>query len=115
MSDENRTQYWDGNKNKAIRYWFYNQRGLELFNQFKYLVAAIFALYFACRLENPLWIILMFVVAMPVLTLMGWVQVHHIGKVVEWLTLEFSTHFGRYQITLLEEIRDAIKDKNKVD
>jgi len=102
-------KYWNGSKNKAIRYWYYNQKGLELFNQFKYLVAAIFAIYWTLKLDQPIWLLVMFGISIPLLSLIGWVQVHHIGKVVDWLNIQFSTHWGRYQYTLLEEIRDAIK------
>ncbi len=101
--------YWDGNKNKIIRYYFYVQRGLALFNEFRYLFMVIFGIYFALKLTNPAWFVLMFVVSVPLLIIAGWVSVHHIGKVIDYLTIEFSTHFSRYQYTLLEEIRDEIK------
>lgn len=110
--DRNRAKYWNGPKNKAIRFYFYSQRGLALLNEARYLIMGVFALYYTLRLENPAFLVVMFAIAIPILIFIGWVSVHHIGKVVDWLNVQFSTHFGRYQITLLEEIRDALKEKN---
>lgn len=107
----NKNIYWDGNSNKFIRYYFYSQRGLALFNEFRYLFMVIFGVYFALKLNNPIWFVLMFVVSVPILCFFGWLSVHKIAKVVDWLNIEFSTHWGRYgyelqerQIKLLEEI-----------
>ncbi len=111
--EKNRSLYWEGGKNKAIRYWYYNQKGLELFNQFKYLIAAIFGVYWTLKLDQPILLVVMFAVSVPFLSLAGWVQVHHVGKVVDFLSVQFSTHFGRYQITLLEEIRDELRNKKE--
>lgn len=108
--DKNRVKYWNGSTNKLIRFYFYSQRGLALLNEGRYLVMAVFALYYTLKLSNPIYLIGMFGVAVPVLIVLGWVQVHKVGKVVDWLSIQFSTHFGRYQYTLLEEIRDSIRE-----
>jgi hypothetical protein len=118
--DPKNHEHWLGWKNKAIRYWFYNQKGLDLFNQFRYLVMMIFGVYYTLKLKDHWWLLWMLLISMPVLGLIGWVQVHRIGKVVDWLNVKFSTHYGqlgyKYQkqmIDLLEEIRDALKKDSK--
>lgn len=111
--EKNRSLYWDGFKNKAIRFYFYVQRGLALLNEARYLIMGIFALYYTLRLDNPFILVGMFAIAIPVLIILGWLSVHHIGKVIDWLNIQYSTHFSRYQITLLEEIRDELRIKKE--
>lgn len=111
-------KYWDGTKNRFIRYYFYTQRGLTLLNEFRYLLMAIFAIYYALRITS-FWVIpLMFMVSIPTLVFLGWLSIHHINKVMEYLNIEFATHWSRYQfellekqIRLIEEIKNEVKDK----
>ena len=115
---ENSEKYWDGPKNKAIRYYFYVQKGLELLNEFRYLIMSIFAIYYALKLTN-IWLIpIMFLLAIPALTLFGWLSVHHMRKVMEYLGIEFATHWARYtyelqekQIKLLEQLNEKLEKK----
>jgi len=121
---ENHDKYWKGKKNKAIRYYFYIQKGLELLNEFRYLIMSIFAIYYALKMDN-IWLIpLMFIIALPVLIFFGWLSVHHMKKVTEYLQIQFSTHWARYQfyllekqITLLETLNEKFKSRqsNKMD
>lgn len=108
--DKNIARYWNGSENKLIRFYFYSQRGLALLNEGRYLVMGVFALYYTLKLTNPIWLVGMFVVAVPVLIVLGWVAVHRVGKVVDWLNVQFSTHWGRYQYTLLETQVDLLKE-----
>jgi len=110
--------YWNGTKNKFIRYYFYSQRGLALFNEFRYLFMLIFGLYLMLKLSNPVWLLVMFLVSLPLLIWAGWLQVHVIAKVVNWLDVEFATHWTRYsyelqerQVKALEEINRKVKDE----
>ena len=109
--DKNRAKYWKGGHNKAIRFYFYCQRGLSLLNEARYLLMGVFALYYTLKLTNPIYLVVMFAVAIPILIGLGWLSVHKIGKVIDWLNIEFSSHWSRYNYTLLEEIRDAVKEK----
>lgn len=95
--------YWDGTQNKIIRYYYYSQRGLDLFNAFRYVFMLIFAIYLALKLQNPLWLVVMFAVSLPLLIGLGWLAVHKVSKVVDWLSIEFATHWGRYTYTLQED------------
>lgn len=102
-------EHWRGWKNKAIRYYFYMSKGLDLFNNFRYVFMAIAGLYIALKLKNALWLLAMFGISIPILMVAGYVSIHHIGKVVDWLGVRFGTHYSLYNFKLLEDIRDAVQ------
>lgn len=104
--------YWDGNKNKSIRIYFYSQRGLALFNEFRYLFMLIFGLYMLMKLSNPIWLAVMFFIASPVLVIFGWFQVHHMAKVINYLDVEFATFWTRYSFDLQKRTVTALEDIN---
>ena len=103
-------KYWNGTVNKLCRYWFYLMRGVDIFNQFKYLVAAIFALYWMLKMKNPAILAMMFLICIPVLFVVGYYSVHYVGKVVDWLNVEFSSYWSRYQFELQERQVKATED-----
>ena len=105
-------EYWTGFKNRIIRYHFYIQKGLDLFNSFRYLGLTIIGIYFALKVDNPSLLIIMFAVAIPLLMLVGWASVHHIGKVVDYLNVRFSSHYTIKTFELLTEILEEIKKVN---
>jgi len=107
------SKYWDGNKNRSIRYYFYMQRGLTLLNEFRYLIMAVFAVYITLKFENPLMLPLMFLVALPVLVFLGYLSVHHIAKVIEYLNVQYATHWSRYGIGLQEKRNALLKEINE--
>ena len=106
---ENIKKYWDGRTNYLIRLFMYALRGLDLFNQWRYLIMTIVAIYYMFKLTNPWFMPIIFLVCVPILCLVGWFQVHRMSKVIDWLSIKFATHFGMYNITLQEEIRDHLK------
>lgn len=103
-------KYWEGNKNKAVRWYFYAQKGLALFNEFRYLFMLIFGVYYTLRMTHIIWLVIMFAVSLPLLILMGWAYVHHIAKVLDWLSIEFATHWGRYGYDLQEKQNALLKE-----
>jgi hypothetical protein len=105
-------EHWAGIKNKIIRYYFYVNTGLNVFNNFKYLVAAIFGLYLVLHLKNGIWLGIMFVISVPILGVIGYYSVHHINKVMNWLDVRFGSYYTLRQIELLEEIKNAISKKD---
>ena len=106
-------EYWHGSTNKLIRYYFYINTGLNVFNNFKYLVAAIIGIYWALHLHAPLILIVMFLASIPILGIIGYYSIHHINKVIDWLNVKFGSHYSIYQIELLEDIRDALKESHR--
>ena len=103
-------EHWQGTKNKLIRYFFYCNRGLDTFNSFRYVLMAIFGIYYTLHLHQPVWLILMFVISIPILIITGYYSVHHVGKVIDWLNVKFSTHYGKYSIELQESVVSTLKD-----
>jgi hypothetical protein len=100
--EENIKKYWDGWTNKSIRYYFYVTKGLDMFNSFRYLLMAIFALYYMLKLSNPIIFVLFFILSCVFLGFVGYITVHHIGKVIDFLSIEFATHWSKYSFNLQE-------------
>lgn len=113
----NKERYFDGTKNTIIRMYFYVLKGMDILNQFRNLFFLIFGVYVAFKLSNIIWLVLMFCISIPLLLFAGYVSVHHIGKVVDWLSVRFATHYTNYtyelmelQISKLEEIIKELKN-----
>lgn len=101
--------------------YFYLNSGVSIINDFRNLGLAIFALYFAMKLENPVWLLVMVIVCIPILIVMGYYNVHHISKVRERLSIQHGTHYGiqqfdliKRQTELLEQILYAQEHTKKV-
>src|SRR3990167_5273934 len=110
-------EYWQGQGNRIVRYYYYAQRGLGLLNEFKYLGAAIFGVYITMKFTNPIWLAVMVIVSLPPLIIIGYWQLKRIARVSEWV----GTHFGSVlgyntyniqvrQTKLLEEISRCLKN-----
>ena len=108
LRDSERERYWDGHGNRFIRYYFYVNRGLTLLNEARYLILAVFALYAILKLNNPVYMVVMFLVSLPVLGVLGWVFTHRMAKVMDFLNIKFSTHFTKYSIELQEKQNELI-------
>lgn len=120
--------YDKGVLNHGVRAWFYLQKGLNLMNEFKYLVAGILALYYTLQLDSYMILVGIFVVSIPVLTFIGWFHTHKMAKAMEWTAMVFSSYFARYNVDLnentadntaktvklLEELLQEIKNKGKI-
>lgn len=113
--DVNNKLYWDGNFNRSCRYWFYFNKGIDIFNQFKYLFALFLGIYFTLKLKNPLWLLAMTAISIPVLLFLGYLQVHKVGRVLDYLNIKFSTHYSLYSIKLQEDIRNAVRKIANID
>ena len=111
----NDKKLWEGKKNKAVRMYFYSQRGLALLNEFRYLVMIIFGVYLAAKMTNPVWLAVMFFACLPVLIIVGWMQVHHMAPVINWLDVTHGSYWSKKsmewqerQVKATETIRDII-------
>lgn len=93
-SPEDEKKYLAGFPNRLIRYWYYLENGLGILNEFRNLFLGIVALYIALKLTNLFLMVAMFIPCCIVLTVVGYVAVHRIAKVKEWINLRFSSHFG---------------------
>lgn len=113
ISPEHRKNYWDGHRNKLIRYYFYIQKGLALLNEFRYLIMAVMATYALLKLDNPWMMPLMFAGSIPILLILGYISVHYMSTVMDFLGIQFGTHFGRRSVELQEETLAVLKELQK--
>lgn len=109
-------EYDKGLWNRLVRSWYYLMEGLNLVNQFKYVVLGIFGLYVALKFTNYIYLVLLFVTTLPLLVIAGWVYVNKMARNLSLTSMLKSSYFGRYNIdlaeetvSLLTEIRDTIK------
>jgi hypothetical protein len=96
-------KYDKGVLNHLVRMWFYLKKGLDLINDFKYLLAGIIAFYYALKLDSFWWMILIFVIAIPLLVGVGWFYTHKMSKALEWTAMVFSSYFARYNVDMAEK------------
>lgn len=109
MENPREHEYWVGLKNKSIRYYFYCNKGLDTFNNFRYVFMMIFGIYFTLKLKNAMWLLMMFGVSIPLLMCTGFYTIHHMGRVIDWLNIRFGSHYSLETFKLQVEIRDAVK------
>lgn len=99
-----------GTHNKAIRFYYYIEKGLEILNAFRNLFLGLLALYVALKLTNVIWILVMFIPSVFILGIVGRYNVHKLSKMKEWLNLRFSTHYGIKSFNYTEEQNQLLKD-----
>lgn len=103
LENDFKKTYDDGIVNQGVRGWFYLQRGLNLVNEFKYLIAGILAVYYTLQLDSYKILIFMFVISVPILTFVGWFHTHKMAKALEWRNMVFSSYFARHNVDLAEQ------------
>ena len=124
--DKNKAKYWRGTKNKLIRYAFYIKQGLGELNEIRNLFFIIIGGCFTFKEQYPIlgnvfFVSIIFVISIFVLFIIGYVMTHHVKKVMEWLGIQFSSHWSRYtydlmekQIKILEDISDKVGEKDAI-
>lgn len=113
QTENNRNLYWIGNVNKGIRYYFYIQRGLTLLNEFRYLIMAILALYAILKLDNPWLMPIMLLGSLPILLILGYISVHYMSKVMDYLSVHFGTYQSKRSLELQEQTLEALHKFNE--
>jgi hypothetical protein len=120
IDPELKTKFWDGRMNRFIRYYFYLQKGLALFNELRYVVMVCLALYAFMKFDNIFLLPLMFFAFIPPLLVAGYISVHYMDKVMEFLNVRYATHYSHYnvelqekQLKLQEEILTFLKERGK--
>lgn len=103
IQEEYTKTYDRGLLNHSVRAWFYLRHGLEMMNEFKYLVAGILAFYYTLKLDSLWWLIGIFVVSIPVLIFVGFFYTHKMAKALEWTSMMFSSYFARHNVDLQEK------------
>ena len=78
--------YWEGKQNIVNRYWTYLKKGLDLITEARYLIISILGGYAVLKLTDPLWLVAMFGVSIPILTVVGRWYLIHVSKAQEFVT-----------------------------
>lgn len=105
-------EYMPGLENRAIRYYFYLNAGLNIVNNFRNLILAILGIYIALHLDAWWLLIAMFIPSVIILTIIGYYVVHRINKIQEWLGMRFSTHYAIKQFNFQEGIYKTLQEIN---
>lgn len=109
-------EYLKGAKNWFIRMFFYLKTGNSVVSEFRYTILAIMGLYAILKLANPVWLIGITVLSTPVLIVIGHFWTHKVGKIIEWLSVKFATHYAieqfnlqKKQVELLEKLLEKLE------
>lgn len=102
--------YMPGLENRAIRYYFYLNAGLNIVNQFRNLILAILGIYIALHLDAWWLLAAMFIPSIVGLTIAGYYVVHRVNKIQEWLGVRFSSHYAIRQFDYQRGIYEALKN-----
>ena len=118
--DQERKTYWEGSENRIIRLWVYALRGLQMLNEFKYLIAGLIALFVILKIANPVWIGIGVIVSIPPLIILGRWQLKKAAKVDQWVSTEYGSvlKYNDYNIKvdtlkILKEISEKLDKLNK--
>ncbi len=103
------SKYMPGLENRAIRYYFYLNAGLNIVNNFRNLILAILGIYIALHLDAWWLLIAMFIPSVIILTVVGYYVVHRINKVQEWLGVRFSSHYSIKQFNYTQGIYETLQ------
>lgn len=101
-------------KETLIKIYFYLNNGVGILNNFRNLFLGVFALYFTLKLTSPVLLVAMFIVAIPILVICGYYNVHHIAKLSEQLSTKFGTHYSIKQFELIEEQTKLLRKIEKL-
>lgn len=101
-------------KENLIKLYFYLNNGVGILNNFRNLFLGVFALYFTLKLTSPVLLVAMFIVAIPILVICGYYNVHHIAKLSEKLSVKFGTFYGIKTYELAEEQVKLLKEIKKI-
>ncbi len=110
--------FFPGFENKAVRYYYYLNHGLGIFNQFRNLLLAIVGLYIVLKLDNWLIMPAILIPSLVVLTILGYYGIHRMNKIMEWVGMRFASHYGvrqynfnQGQYELLKDIKNILEKK----
>jgi len=104
------SQYMPGLENRAIRYYFYLNAGLNIVNQFRNLILAILGVYIALHLDAWWLLIAMLLPSVIILTVVGYYVVHRVNKIQEWLGVRFSSHYSIRQFNYQKGIYEKLEE-----
>lgn len=110
MTDEQEKDYYAGKGgwNRAALEWFYINTGLNTFNDFKYVFAAIVGIYLT--VHYPFIAAGVALLFLPALRILGKIKIEHIAKRMDWLGVVKGTHFSNKGYEMQQETIDLLKE-----
>lgn len=116
--EEHVPEYWEGGKNILIRVWTYIKVACNQADDLKYVAASIFGVYLLIKLNNIIWLIVMFVASLPLLAILGRWWLYKGAKTSEFVTATKGSVIGYRsynlqvrQVELLEQILAKLNEK----
>ena len=110
ITDDLNDKYWNGKWNKIVRYYFYMIKGLQLFNELRYVIITTGLIYAFLKLSNFVLFPVIFFSFIPPLIFFGWLSVHKIDKIIEFLQVRYATHYSHYNIEIQEKQEKYLRD-----
>lgn len=105
--------HFPGLHNRAIRYYFYIQKGLDVLNSFRNLFLVIFAAYFALKFDSYWLLAGMFAISIIGLAVVGYYATHRANRILDWLNIRFGTFYSIRQYQLQQSILDTLEKIEK--
>ena len=102
-------ELWEGRQNVFNRYWTYLKKGLDLITEARYLIISILGGYAVLKLTNPLWLVSMFMVSIPILIIVGRWYLIKVSKAQEFVTTVKGTVLGYRPYNLTVEQNQLLK------
>lgn len=96
-----------GPKNWSVRLYFYATKGMDIINYFRVLGMGILGFCFITKISDPLKICVFFVIAFPIVIFIGYIFVHYMAVVLEFLGVRYTTAWNKYSFELQERQTDA--------
>jgi hypothetical protein len=118
---KNKQDYLEGKENWFIRAIFYIGQGNLQLKNYRDVGLGIVALFIYLKtsqyISNPLWLVVLILLALPIMFLYGWYFTHRMARIMEWLAIKFSTVFQKKnfenvdkQVKLAEENNRLLKE-----
>lgn len=110
--EDNQINFWEGKQNVFVRLITYAKIGVNQVNDYKYIGAAIFGVYYTLKLTNAWWLLLMNLIVLPALILLGRWWLYRGAKASEFVTTQKGTVLGYSAYNVQCEILEELKKLN---
>ncbi len=94
----------------GLRIFFYLRSGLSILNEFKNLIMFVFGIYFTLKLDAWWWLLIMFMISLPILSIVGYLFVMRWNKLLEYFSVKDGTFYSVRNFQIQEEILTTLKE-----
>lgn len=111
--EDHQPALWQGKQNILIRLFTYAKVGLQQVNDYKYIGAAIFGIYYTLKLHHWIWLVVMGVVSVPILILLGRWWLYKGSKASEFVTTQKGSVLGYNQYNIAVRTMELLESIDK--